>query len=114
MVEPAIAGRGQDNSSGWEAQQTERQDPVRVALRGGVADSTLTARKQKKRVGVVVLSSTASASAKSRNGAAADGEPPLRRRTPLDGTRKTVAKFSDKMADLLVPRGTAGNTNNAV
>ena len=104
MVEPAVAGRGHDNDAGWD--QPERQEPIRVALRGGVADSTLTARKQKKRVGVAVLSSTASGSAKARGAAegAAAPDSPLRRRTPLDGTRKAVAKFSDKMADLLVPR----------
>ena len=113
MVEPAIAGRNHHSASGWD--QPEREDgPVRVAVRGGVADSTLTARKQKKRVGVVVLSSTASAAAKTRgSGGGPEGatmEPPLRRRTPLDGSKKAVAKFSDRMADLLVPKANNNGT----
>ena len=97
VVEPTVARRATDEHL-WES---EHQDPIRVAVRGGVADGTLAARKQKKRIGVVVLTSTASGT---KAETAADGSEARRPRAPLDGTRKPVQQFSDKMAELLAPK----------
>ena len=92
MFESTLVGRGKAPSQGRG--QESREPILGVAVKGGVADSTI---KHRRRQGDVDLTAARSKSVSVAAGGPTGGS--RGRKAQLDGTQK----FSDKMAELLVP-----------
>ncbi|GAX82196.1 hypothetical protein CEUSTIGMA_g9624.t1 [Chlamydomonas eustigma] len=74
----------------------EKFDSIHVAVRGGVADLTLTARRQKKRIGGGLILPHKMLGRRDD-----EDDENNKKRPPLDGSKKLVPMFTDRMAVLL-------------